>query len=125
MFLSNEGTSKVLSLLGVQVSNDTIQRIYDRIEFIDNPYVIEVGIDDVAIRKGHTYTTAIYDLKNHYLIALLEGRDGQPLKEWLENHQKVRLVYYFTSIIFYCNWDLINIFLLFYFILIKPFKPII
>ena len=26
MFLSNEGASKVLSLLGVQISNDTIQR---------------------------------------------------------------------------------------------------
>ena len=31
MFLSNEGASKVLALLGVQVSNDTIQRLYDRI----------------------------------------------------------------------------------------------
>lgn len=51
MFLSNEGASKVLSLLGVKVSNDTIQRLYDRIEFIDNPDVEEVGIDDVAMRK--------------------------------------------------------------------------
>ena len=55
MFLSNEGASKVLSLLGVQVSNDTIQRLYDRIEFIDDPDVEEIGIDDVAIRKGQTY----------------------------------------------------------------------
>ena len=30
MFLSNEGSSKVLALLGVTVSNDTIQRLYDR-----------------------------------------------------------------------------------------------
>ena len=55
MFLSNEGASKVLALLGVQVSNDTIQRLYDQIEFIDNPDVEEIGIDDVAIRKGQTY----------------------------------------------------------------------
>ncbi len=71
MFLSNEGASKVLSLLGVQISNDTIQRLYDRIEFIDNPDVEEIGVDDVAIRKGQTYATAIYDLRDHYLIALL------------------------------------------------------
>lgn len=92
MFLSNEGASKVLSLLGVKVSNDTIQRLYDRIEFIDNPDVEEIGIDDVAIRKGQTYATAIYDLKDHHLIALLDGRDAETLKAWLENHQKIRLV---------------------------------
>ena len=92
MFLSNDGASKVLSLLDVQVSNDTIQRLYDRIEFVDNPDVEEIGIDDVAIRKGQTYATAVYDLKDHHLIALLDGRDGVPLKEWLKSHNKVRLV---------------------------------
>ena len=92
MFLSNEGAGKVLSLLGVQVSNDTIQRLYDRIEFIDDPDVEEIGIDDVAIRKGQTYATAIYDLRDHHLIALLDGRDGGALKEWLKSHNKVRLV---------------------------------
>lgn len=92
MFLSNEGASKVLSLLGVQIGNDTIQRLYDRIGFIDNPDVEEIGVDDVAIRKGQTYATAIYDLKDHHLIALLDGRDGGPLKEWLKLHKKVRLV---------------------------------
>lgn len=92
MFLSNEGASKVLSLLGIKVSNDTIQRLYDRIDFIDDPNVEEIGIDDIAIRKGQTYATAVYDLKDHHLIALLEGRDAETLKEWLKSHQKVRLV---------------------------------
>lgn len=92
MFLSNEGASKVLSLLGVQISNDSIQRLYDRIEFVDDPNVEEVGIDDVAIRKGQTYATAIYDLKDHHLIALLNGRDAETLKEWLKSHKKIRLV---------------------------------
>lgn len=92
MFLSNEGASKVLALLGVQISNDTIQRLYDRIEFVDDPDIEGIGVDDVAIRKGQTYATAIYDLKDHHLIALLDGRDGVPLKEWLKSHTKVRLV---------------------------------
>lgn len=78
--------------MGIQISNDTIQRLYDRIEFVDNPDVEEVGIDDVAIRKGQTYATAIYDLKDHHLIALLDGREGEPLKDWLERHKKIRLV---------------------------------
>lgn len=92
MFMSNEGASSVLSLMGVSISNDTIQRLYDRIEFKDDPDVEAVGIDDVATRKGRTYATAIYDLKDHHMIALLEGRDGATLKKWLECHKKIRLV---------------------------------
>lgn len=92
MFMSNEGASTVLSLMGVAISNDTIQRLYDRIEFKDDPDVEAVGIDDVAMRKGQKYATAIYDLKDHHMIALLEGRDGAPLKEWLKGHKKIRLV---------------------------------
>lgn len=48
MFLSNEGASKVLGLLGIRIiSNDTIHRLYDRIGFSDNPDVEEVGIEPV------------------------------------------------------------------------------
>lgn len=92
MFLSNEGASRVLGLLGIQISNDTIQRLYDRIEFADDPDVEEIGVDDVAIRKGQKYATAIYDLKGRHLIALLDGRDGDALKKWIGNHKKIRLV---------------------------------
>lgn len=92
MFMSNEGASNVLALMGVSVSNDTIQRLYDRIEFRDEPDVEAVGIDDVATRKGQKYATAIYDLKDHHMIALLDGRDGATLKAWLKNHKKIRLV---------------------------------
>ena len=52
----------------------------------------EIGVDDVAIRKGQTYATAIYDMKDHHLLALLEGRDGENFKEWLKKHPKIRKV---------------------------------
>ncbi|SDO92346.1 Transposase [Clostridium gasigenes] len=92
IFLSNEGASKVLSLIGVKVSNDTIKRIYDKIIIDDEPNVEAIGIDDVAIRKGQTYATAIYDLNDHHLIALLDGRDAETLKKWLKNHKKIKLI---------------------------------
>lgn len=92
LFLSNEGASKVLALLGIKVSNDTIKRIYDRLIIEDDPDVTQVGIDDVAIRRGKTYATAVYDLKDHHLIALLDGRDSETLRKWLSSHDKIRLV---------------------------------
>ena len=45
-------------------------------KFEDDPDVEAVGINDVATRKGQTYATAVYDLKDHHMIALLDGRDG-------------------------------------------------
>jgi transposase len=92
LFLSNEGASKVLGLIGVRVSNDTIKRIYSSVKIEDNRDIEAVGIDDVAIRKGQSYATAIYDLNDHHLIALLNGRDGNTLKEWLKNHRKINFV---------------------------------
>lgn len=91
MFLSNEGASKVLKLLGVVISNDSIKRLLDKILIEDNPSVEQIGIDDVAIRKGQTYSTAIYDMKDHHLIALLDGRDKNIVKEWLKNHKKIKI----------------------------------
>ena len=76
-FLSNEGASKVLKLLGIKCSNDTIKRLYDHLIIEDDPDITEIGVDDVAIRKGQTYATAIYDMKDHHLIALFDGRDGE------------------------------------------------
>ena len=53
---------------------------------------MSTNIDNITTRKGQTYATAIYDMKDHHLIALLEGRDAASLKEWLKCHKKIRLV---------------------------------
>jgi len=90
--LGNETASQVLSSFGVKLSNDTLTRIYKGLDFKDDPFVEEIGIDDVSNRKGQTYFTVIYELNTHCLLAMLEGRDGEALKGWLRGHTKVRLV---------------------------------
>lgn len=92
IFMSSSATSLILSFLGVKVSADTIDRIIHKIEIVDNPDIEEVGIDDVAIRKGQTYATAIYDLNDHHLLALLDGRDTDSIREWLQKHSKIKTV---------------------------------
>ena len=90
--LGNETASQVLASFGVKLSNDTITRIYKGLDFEDDPFVEEIGIDDVSNKKGQSYFTVIYELNTHRLLALLEGRDGEALKQWLRGHMKVRLV---------------------------------
>lgn len=89
MFLSNTCTSLVLSFMGVKVSADTIGRIFSNLEVKDNPDVTKIGIDDVATRKGKKYATAIYNLDDHSMLALLDGRDADCVKEWLKCHKKI------------------------------------
>lgn len=71
MFLSNEGASKVLKLLGVFISNDSIKRLLDKISIEDDPNVEQIEIDDVANRKGQTYATATYDMEDYHLSHFL------------------------------------------------------
>ena len=49
-------------------------------------------MDDVAIRKGQTYATAIYDLNDHHLITLLDGRDATSFENWLKEHPKIKTI---------------------------------
>lgn len=91
-FISDEGASTILKSIGISVSNDSIRRLREKLEFVDNPDIEKVGIDDVAIRKGQTYATAVYDMEDHHLIALLKGRDKDTLKNWLLGHKKIKLV---------------------------------
>lgn len=92
LFLSDETTSKILKLIGINVSNDTVRRLYQNIEIKDEIDVEEIGIDDVSIRKGMKYATVIYDMKDHHMLALLDGRDGKTLKEWLQTHKKIKKI---------------------------------
>lgn len=91
-FMSDEGTSTILKSLGITISNDSIRRLREKLEFKDNTEVEMVGIDDVAIRKGQTYATSIYDMEDHHLIALLNGRDKDTLVSWLKEHPRIKLV---------------------------------
>ena len=92
IYMSSNSTSLILSLLGVDISADTVDNILKAVNIKDNPDVEKIGIDDVALRKGINYATAIYDLENHHLIALLEGREKEDIVPWLKEHPKIKVV---------------------------------
>lgn len=92
IFLSSTTTSLVLSLLGTTVSADVVDNIIKKIVIRDDVNIEDIGVDDVAIRKGQKYATAIYDLNDHHLITLLDGRDAVSFEKWLREHPKIKTV---------------------------------
>lgn len=90
--MSSNSTSLILSFLGVNISADTVDNILKNVNIKDNPDVEMIGIDDVAIRKGISYATAIYDLETHHLIALLNGREKEDIIPWLKEQPKIMVV---------------------------------
>ena len=51
-----------------------------------------IGVDDFAYKKRNTYGTIIVNEKTHEPITLLDGRDGETLREWLKNNKQVKVV---------------------------------
>ncbi len=92
IFCSDIVAALICREMGIIVSHDSINRILNHILVEDEPDIETIGVDDVCLRKGQTYHTVIYDGNDHHLIALLDGRNGKELKEWLKSHQKVNTV---------------------------------
>ena len=92
VFCSDVAAAKICEEMGIIVSHDSVNRILNHIFVEDEPDIEMIGVDDVCLRKGQTYHTVIYDGNDHHLLALLNGRDGDELKEWLKYHPKVNTV---------------------------------
>ncbi|WP_197030908.1 transposase [Bacillus sp. MB2021] len=51
-----------------------------------------VGLDDLALRKGHTYGMLIFNLKTHQPIALLPDRRPETVTSWLQKYPAIQMV---------------------------------
>jgi len=92
VFCSDVAAARICEEMGIIVSHDSVNRILNHISVDDEPDIDTIGVDDVCLRKGQTYHTVIYDGNDHHLLALLNGRDGKELKEWLKSHPKINTV---------------------------------
>lgn len=91
---SCEGAARICKSMGIKISGDTIIRLlikrYEQQTASECGAVI--GIDDFAYKKRHSYCTIIVDEETHQPVAVLEGRDGKTLREWLKNNKHVKAV---------------------------------
>lgn len=91
---SCESAARVLRSMNIKISGDTVIRsLIRRYKKIAVPKSGNcIGVDDFALKKGQIYGTIIVDEETHTPLAILEGRDGKTLEEWLEENKHVTAV---------------------------------
>lgn len=94
MEISCEGCARICRAINFQISEDSV------ICLLTKRYRLQpvsecgsaIGVDDFAFKVRHTYGTIIVDQATHWSVAILDGRDGMTLKEWLKNNRHVKTV---------------------------------
>ena len=90
--LGGEPGSRLAADLVVPTSGDTILRRVKATPAGPEPSYRFIGIDDFALRKGHTYGTILVDLQRGRVIDLFDGRDGAPVAVWLNLHPGIEVI---------------------------------
>ncbi|MFN8472221.1 MAG: ISL3 family transposase [Anaerolineae bacterium] len=83
--------ARVLAALALSTSGATLlRRIRRMVLTVTTPRVL--GVDDYAIRKGHTYATILVDLEKHRPVDLLPDRSSAALEHWLKEHPGIEFI---------------------------------
>nr|WP_244315646.1 transposase [Paenibacillus brasilensis] len=68
-------------------------RIYQQVwEEANASSDLVLGVDDFAIKKGHTYNTGIHNLKGETMLDLLPGRKLEALRAYTKEHPEFLLL---------------------------------
>jgi transposase len=90
--LGGEAGARMLPVLGMTSSADTLLRLVHRAAIAPAPPPRVVGVDDWAIRRGHAYGTILVDLERRSPIDLLADRTADTLSRWLAEHPGIAIV---------------------------------
>ena len=86
-----ESAAWVGGFLGYPTSPDTLLRC-QRQEPIHTPTPRVLGVDEFALRRGCTYAAILVDQERHQPVDILEGKQAEPLTQWLRDHPGVDIL---------------------------------
>jgi transposase len=90
--LGGELGGRIVDMLGMKVSPDTLLRLIRDMKIPTAAMAKVVGIDDFAMRKGHTYATILVDLEHHQPIDLLPDRETKTAVDSLQRQPNIEVI---------------------------------
>jgi transposase len=90
--LAGRAASRLAAILGAPASRQVLLRLVMAAPDPAAPAPRVLGVDDFAIRRGQNYGTVIIDCETGAPLDLLEGRDAQPLADWLAAHPGIEVI---------------------------------
>lgn len=89
--LGGEAGARLARRLGFDAGPTTLLQIIRRTPVPARPTPRVLGVDDWALRKGHTYGTILVDLERRAVVDLLPDRLAPTLAQWLQAHPGVAI----------------------------------
>lgn len=80
---------RLLARLSITTSDDTVLRRLRQQSIPDTSPVQNLGVDDWAWKKHHSYGTIMVNLDLHRVIDLLPDRSSESLSTWLRHHPEI------------------------------------